>query len=239
MRSEYSGGGSRVRVLATGLVLGAIPCLAPIDRASAEITISFDGMHMHERVVRNYESTATWNAPKRLGGQVTPSGILSFNDGDYHTFCIELKQPATSNPISYELESFSDMPGPVYQRSLILSSLFEQYYDQLLAGESRALAAAFSMLTWEIMLEGFTFIPGSVFDQINIDTGAVQFSDVSEEAGSYYREMAEQLYIAESSENIMALTNPDFQDQVVWIPSPAAAALACLLGLVRRRRRTG
>ena len=178
------------------LVLGLASGLALDTATSAEVVIEFDGMHLYERVTRNYESTAFWNAPKRFGGQLTSAGALTFNDGAYHSFCIELKQPATVNPVEYDLVAFSDLPGRTYQRSLVLSSLFEQYYEDIMINESDAKASAFAMMTWEIMLEGFSFIPGSMFSEISLDAGAVQFSDVSTEAAAWYREMGENLYVA-------------------------------------------
>ena len=238
MNTNYSGELVRPGVLAVVLAVGWTSGLLLDRTTSAEITIEFDGMHLYERVVRNYDSTAFWDSPKRLGGQVTSSGALNFNDGGYQTFCIELKQPTTTLPVEYDLVSFSDMPGMMYQRSLILSSLFEQYYEDIITSRSDAMASAFAMMTWEIMLEGFSFLPGSVFDEISIDTGAVQFSDISTEAAAYFRQMGDNLYVADSSDNIMALTNPDYQDQVVWVPSPSVLAVAGLLGLVGSRRRT-
>lgn len=225
-------------VLVLGLGSGLGSGLALDPTASAEVVIEFDGMQIYERVTRNYEATAFWNAPKRFGGELTSAGVLTFNDGEYQSFCIELKQPATVNPVAYDLVAFSDLPGRSYQRSLVLSSLFEQYYEDILVTDSDAKASAFAMMTWEIMLEGFSFIPGSMFSEISLDAGAVQFSDVSTEAAAWYREMGENLYVADSSDNILALTNPQYQDQVIWVPAPSVLALAGLWGLLGHHRRT-
>ena len=125
-------------------------------------------------------------------------------------------------------------------RARILSSLFDQYYDKVFITNSRSMASAFAMMTWEIMLEGFSFMGSGVLNEIDITSGAVQFFDVSSEAMSYYNEMASQLYVADSSSNLVALVNDQYQDQVMWVPAPSAFLLLGLAGLGRkgtRRRR--
>ena len=238
MNTKHSGDRYRPVELTTALVLSLASGLSLDVATSAEVIIEFDGMHLYQRVTRNYESSVFWNSPKRFGGQLTSAGALSFNHGAYHSFCIELKQPTTVNPVEYDQVAFSDLSNRTYQRSRVLSSLFDQYYEDIMANESDAKASAFAMMTWEIMLEGFSFIPGSIFSEISLDTGAVQFSGVSAEAASWYREMSENIYVADSSDNIMALTNPQFQDQVVWVPTPSVLAVAGVWGLLGHRRRS-
>lgn len=203
----------------------------------AEMDLAFDGMHLHERVTRSYVIGDAWDAPNRIGGTGTMSGVLSFNGGDLLTLCIELKQPASSNYAAYESHSFSEFDSQIFDRSRVLSSLFDQYWNQVISSNSSAMASAFAMMTWEVMLEGFSTTPGEMFGQISIDKGAVQFSDVSSTALMYYYQMANSLYYASSSDNLLAYTHPYLQDQVNMIPSASVLALFGLAGMKRRRRR--
>ena len=100
------------------------------------------------------------------------------------------------------------------------------------------MASAFAMVTWEVMLEGFSFPGNSMFDQIRIDKGAVQFSGVAEEALLHYQEMTGNLYIADSSDLLIAYTHPQHQDQVGVVPAPSVMALLGIAGLRGRRRRS-
>ena len=99
------------------------------------------------------------------------------------------------------------------------------------------MASAFAMMTWEIMLEGFSLAPEGMFEEISMTTGAVQFNNVSDAALLYYEEMAGALYVADSSDGLIAYTHPLLQDQVGVIPSPSVLALFGLASMMRSRRR--
>ena len=218
---------------------GIVVCLSGLVFACeshADMKITFDGMYLHEQVTRSYVLGDAWDSPHREGGAGTMSGILSFNDGDLLTLCMELKQSASHSAAFYEANSFAEFDSHIFDRSLVLMSLFDKYWDHVLESDSHSMASAFAMMTWEVMLEGFS-TPGSLFDQISIGKGAVQFSDVSIEAMAYYQEMSEQLYIADSSGGLVAYTHPLLQDQVGVIPSPSILAVFALAGLRQRRRR--
>jgi hypothetical protein len=203
----------------------------------ADLDLAFDGMYLHEQVNRSYVLGDSWDAPHRDGGAGTMSGILSFNDGELLTLCIELKQPASVEYAPYEAHSFSDFDSLTFNRSRILASLFDQYWDQVFLSDSRAMASAFAMMTWEIMLEGFSFASEGMFEEISITKGAVQFNNVSGSALLYYEEMAGSLYVADSSDGLIAYTHPLLQDQVGVIPSPSVLALFGLASMMRSRRR--
>ena len=80
------------------------------------------------------------------------AGELGFNNGELGLFCIELLAPVSAGAEDYELTQFGT-EGTIADRGLILASLFEQYYDDGFANRSDA--AAFAMLTWEIMSETY------------------------------------------------------------------------------------
>jgi hypothetical protein len=240
MKIRIPGAKAHVPPTAMSLIVLSSLVISGTQSAMADLTLDFDGMYLQERVTRNYVSTDTWDAPSRTGGSYTPSGLLNFNDGSYQTLCIELKRPVSDRPVDYEKKSFSEISADADMRARILSSLFEQYYDKVFITNSRSMASAFAMMTWEIMLEGFSFMGSGVLNEIDITSGAVQFFDVSSEAMSYYSEMASQLYVADSSSNLVALVNDQYQDQVMWVPAPPAFLLLGLAGLGRkgtRRRR--
>ena len=207
------------------------------ESAMGDLTLDFDGMYLQERVMRNYVSTDSWDAPSRIGGSYTASGLLNFNDGAYQTLCIELKRPVSNRPVDYEKMAFGDISADAEMRARILTSLFDQYYDKVFITNSRSMASAFAMMTWEIMLEGFSFMGGGVLNEIDITSGAVQFYDVSSEAMAFYNEMASQLYVADSSSNLIALVNDEYQDQVMWVPAPSVFLLLGLAGLSRKGTR--
>ena len=219
---------------------GVAICLTSVVFAGpvfADIDMSFDGMYLHQEVTRSYVFGDAWDSPQRQGGTRTMAGILSFNDGDLLTLCMELKQTASHSVLSYQANSFGEFNSQVFDRSLVLASLFDQYWEQTISSGSKAMASAFAMVTWEVMLEGFSFPGTSMFDQISIDKGAVQFSGVSNQSLAYYQEMTGNLYIADSSDGLVAYVHPQHQDQVGVVPAPSVLALLGIAGLRRRRRR--
>ena len=118
-----------------------------------------------------------------------------------------------------------------------LSSLFSQYYDAMIVSESKAMAAAFAMLTWEIMSENFSGGPELMIDEIDVNRGAVQFEDFSIEAGDLFDQMQSTLEVAADSSNLITYRNDAYQDFVGLVPSPGALALLAAAGVMGHRRR--
>lgn len=201
-----------------------------------DVSLSFDGMVNHEAVYYDYDGSAPWDAPSRPTNRFAFAGDLGFNGGDYDLFCIQLLAPVSSDSETYQVGGF-DPSGELYGRSRILSSLFDQYYAELLLFGENSTAAAFAMMTWEIMTEN---IEGSLEDalmQFDLTEGAVQFGDYSEAAGEKFAEMKSTLTVAANSDNLLVYSNDEYQNFVGYVPAPGAFALLAIAGLAGKRRR--
>ena len=227
-----SGKGSDMRcAIATSVVLGTSPL------AAADISLFFDGMNSHEAVYYSFEQGAAIDSESRDTNRLALAGELGFNGGELGLFCIELLEPVSDTAEDYELTGFGT-EGTFADRGLILTSLFEQFYDDGFANRSDA--AAFAMLTWEIMSETYD-ADSSLEDVIagfSLTQGAVQFGEYSDAARDRFELMKSSLFVAANSDPLTIHSNDDYQDFVGYnIPAPGALALIAVAGIAGRPRR--
>ncbi len=215
----------------------AVACLSGV--ASAEYDLAWDGMIAHEAIHYSLDTSVSWDAEARERNRFAFAGLLGFNGGDHKLFCIELQQTVTHDAVTYEVGPFDSSNVDLDNRTRVLSTLFTNYYDTVVATPSSSMAAAFAMVTWEIMTEQFSGGAQDILSQISLDLGAVQFGDYSIEAGAIANEMIYNLGVAADSSNLVRYSNPAYQDFVGQVPAPGAVALLGIAGLVSRGRRRG
>ena len=216
----------------------AMAVLCVSGTALGELDLAWDGMTSFETVDYTYNDTFAWDSAARERNKFAFAGTLGFADSPLELLCIELQQDVTRDSVAYTTSPF-DPSGPDYGRSRVLSSLFAQYYDPMVTSDDRAWAAAFAMMTWEIMSENFDSTPEEMIDRIDLDRGAVQFESYSSEALDYFDQMLSTLGVANDSSNLITYRNDDYQDFVGQVPAPGALALLAVSGLaVPRRRRS-
>ena len=211
--------------------------------ASAEVSLFFEGMSSHESILYNYVDGVAIDAPGRTPNRYAKAGELRFSSdiGQLNLFCIELIEPVSSQSETYTLESFTP-ENPLYERGQILASLFDQYYQED-GFASSSDAAAFAMMTWEIMSETYSSssTPAEIISQFSATEGAVQFGNTSTAAQVKFDEMKQTLVALDDTSALTIYANDNYQNFVGYNPIPAPGAVALLAiagiaGMSRRRR---
>lgn len=227
-----------IRVLSAAT---AVACLSSI--ASADLDLAWDGMTAHESIHYSLDMSVNWDAEARPRNSFAFAGMLGFNGGALQLFCIELEQTVVHDPVPYHVGPFDAGDADLQARVSVLASLFDGYYDDIVATRNDAQAAAFAMLTWEIMTEQFTAGGGEGFgsdivSQISLDLGAAQFGDYSTAAAAAAADMQAylSLYPGGDASSLLRYSSDTHQD-FVGVPAPGAVALLGVAGLVAGRRR--
>ena len=203
--------------------------------AQGDLDLAWDGMTAFEAVDYTYDDSFSWDSAARDRNRFAFAGTLGFVDSPLKLLCIELQQDVTRDSVSYGTEAFDPL-GPDFGRSRILSSLFAQYYDPMVASGDNAWAAAFAMMTWEIVSENFSS-DAAALNEIDLNRGAVQFDGFSAEADDLFAQMLSTLEIAADSDNLITYRNDTYQDFVGQVPAPGAIALLAISGVAIPRRR--
>lgn len=205
--------------------------------ALAEIDLAWDGMYAHEAIRYSLDEAVTWDAESRARQQFAFAGALNMNDGELQLFCIELQQAVTPESVPYEAGPFDTTDPTLQNRVRVLSSLFDGFYEEVVATRDNARAAAFAMLTWEIMSEQFSDDAMDLISEIDLERGAAQFGEYSTAAAAAVTEMKASLFMAANADNLIHYANAEYQDFVGQVPSPGALALLGLASVSSRRRR--
>ncbi len=213
----------------------SVACVPAVSLAGLDL--AWDGMIAHESIHYSLNNSVSWDADERARNSFAFAGLLGFNDGDLKLFCIELQQQVTHDPIPYEVGPFDSSDVDLDNRTRVLSSLFANWYDDVLSTENNAMAAAFAMVTWEIMTENFSGDASDILSQADLSRGAAQFGDYSTAAATLANEMLTQLYVASDGSSLLRYSSNTHQDFVGRVPAPGAVALLGLAGAIGRRRR--
>lgn len=219
--------------LLPAVVAGAALCSG---HASGEVILEYSGMAAYEAMHYTFvdDAAVEWNAETRTANHFGFAGRILFNNGEVDGFCIELAQEVSSGSELYEVQALRDW-GTGGSSAVMLSSLFDQYYDEVVASDSNAMAAAFQVMVWELTHENFT--DGIVSQaQISLELGAAQFADLSSAATAFFGEMRESLNYNDDLSGINIFLNESYQDYIN-VPSPSVVVVLGLGGLIRRRRR--
>ena len=207
--------------------------------ANADFALVYSGMSALEQIHYTYTSdpSVMWDAPTRDADTFGFAGRILFNDGAIDGFCIELEQAVASDANPYSLQSFDERSNDEYERGRLLSSLFQQYYQQVVDSDSNAMAAAFQVMAWELTHENFSSYE-EARSEASVLTGATQFDGLSVQALDYFQQMQNDLFVSGNTDGIAVLHNNQFQDFVtVVVPAPSALAIAGFAMAAGRRRR--
>jgi hypothetical protein len=176
--------------------------------------------------------------------------------GRIKTFCVEMNEGFVDDPIVYTLTEIGNVPehAPPGQMTVakqtLMNDLFARYYRQVMdyipyqaTDADKNMAAAFQLAIWEISHENLTSDSdaSSVLGELDITVGAMAFTDTfNSETASLASSMLGSLGDGgfRTMGNLFGLTNPNNQDMLIVVPTPAIAGLAGLgLAGMRRRRR--
>ena len=225
------------------------------------ITVSRLGASPSHAIRYNYDASRSWNDAATGSDYFGLAGVNSFafisgGYGNIKTFCVEMNEGFVDDPIVYTVTDIANVPehappaGMSEAKQALMKDLFARYYDVVMnlpAGSDWAVrenyAAAFQLAIWEISHENLTSDTdaSAVLGELDITTGAMAFTDTFNYetavlAGSMLSSLGDGGFI--NYYKLRGLTNPNNQDMLIVVPTPAIAGLAGLgLAGMRRRRR--
>jgi len=206
------------------------------------------------------------SAAARSGGDFSYGGRIMFDTlkingavgsyGQMRAFCVEFSEAFPDDPIQYTVTEVTGVPensppgNMSANQAALIEDLYARHYSDVDSkdGESNfqfdVEAAAFQLVIWEISHEFFasTTLSGMAAElnvrvgafQNNDDESLVGYSDVQTAADAMIASLGSGGFMGFSA--LRGATNPDNQDLLIVVPSPAIAGLAGL-GLVGMRRR--
>ncbi len=177
----------------------------------------------------------------------SPSG-----GGSISAFCIEVVENYPDDPITYQAVEISQVPenSPPGALSEVAQTLIQDLYAKFYSSnilnaptnafDRKTNYAAFQLLIWEISHENFDTTDASVaVTRMDLTQGAFVGASNQETmnlASSMIASLGNGGFSAYSK--LIGLTNPNNQDLLIVVPTPAIAGLAGLgLAGMRRRRR--
>lgn len=220
------------------------------------LTVSRVGTAPGHAIRYSFDSSRAFNDAATGADYFGLAGVNTFNvfgGGQIKTFCVEMNEGFVDDPIVYTVTEISNVPehdppgAMTAAKQTLMQDLFARYYADVMDGSGETWseygdnAAAFQLAIWEISHENLTSDSdaSAVLGELNISVGAMAFTDTyNSETASIASSMLASLgdggFRAFSS--LLGLTNPNNQDMLIVVPTPAIAGLAGL-GLVGMRRR--
>ena len=216
--------------------------------------VAYNGMNLWDETSAGdtfYQLKTTQYIWQDQGGSITTP---------IQTYCLQLFQGVDiGETYTYQITPIEDSPssppnpGPMgAERARILKDLYARNTDPTHGGitdttDGDIIASAFQMLIWEITHERFTATTAAgMVTQMSLDMGAFQWNgqgnqtpEIETAIGVAANDMIAALGMGGfQSAELLGLTNPEAQDQVMRVPAPAGACiLTGLLAGGRRRRR--
>jgi len=227
--------------------------LCAVTAASAtNMTLTFQGYGLNGVNRVSYNASRAWNTRGPANFSNIVCGVHNFSSASgrsRETFCTQLFEGVTAgNTYTFAIvapENVPDEPGspgnmgPV--KATLIQDLYKRYYRFI---DTAVEASAFQLALYEITHENITAPDASgAVSQLSLEKGAFQ----SQQSGSSgYNAAAAMLAslgvggFGTIGNNLLGLTNPTAQDQLLVVPIGAPAILAGLglvgVGLLRRRK---
>ena len=231
--------------------------------ASAEISV---GDHLFLTVSDNqpsymsdyyYNSGGSYTDPTWTGlrSGIARAGLITWSNrdgGSIGTFCVEIHEQYPSTEVDYTVVETNqvpeeDPPGVMNADQItVMEDLFFRYQADAYENTSNSQAtwavnaAAFQLLIWEIAFEDRSGATSAadIASRLDLTDGAFQITSIATDVMTQANVMIAALQTNNFSQftGLLGLTNPDSQDLLIVVPSPAIAGLAGL-GLVGMRRR--
>ena len=226
-------------------------CVASAASA-ANLTLTFNGYGLAGANRIAYNTSRAWDARGATSFYSINCGIHNFTNGSgnsYNTFCAQLFEGVTAgNTYTFAVVAPSQVPDEPGQpgnmgaiKSTIVQDLYRRYYYGI---DNAGDASAFQLALYEITHENLTGADAAAaVVQLNLAMGAFSASTTGSDAYSDAAAMLASLGsggFQSMGNNLLGLTNPSAQDQLVVVPIGAPAILAGLgllgVGLLRRRK---
>lgn len=232
-------------VMCTGL------CVASASSA-ANLTLTFNGYSLSGFNSIAYVTNRAWDFTGATNFYNINCGIHNFTSGSgrsVDSFCAQLFEGVTpGNTYVFAEVAPSQVPDePGYPgnmgvvKATIVQDLYKRYYNGI---DTAIEASAFQLALYEVTHENLTgATAAAAVVQLNLAAGAFSASQVGSAAYSDAAAMLASLGsggFGSIGNNLVGLTNPSAQDQLVVVPIGAPAILAGLgllgVGLLRRRK---
>ncbi|MBX3388158.1 MAG: Cys-Gln thioester bond-forming surface protein [Phycisphaeraceae bacterium] len=226
-----------------------IAAFASFASAGPSISVKYLGKGAGQNVTMTLNGSSKNVFAGQLNHQLSnAAGGYGWLNGNHLTYCTDLTQYVTSTTKTYTIEQIEIMPGssPMGQaKADAIRALFVAANGaQAIAATSNDYATAFQLAIWEIVTDGpSASITASSFTTGNFrakkTNGSALSSGVVSIATNLYATAMSYLQTGGSSNQVLGIASGSYQDQLVQVPTPGAAALAGLGGLLvagRRRR---
>ena len=231
-------------------ILGAL-CAATAASAT-NMTLTFDGYGLSGSNRVSYNHNRTWDSRGPATFYNIVCGQHNFTSASGRsrvTFCAQLFEGVTAgNTYTFAIvapENVPDEPGNPGNmgtiKATLVQDLYKRYYKHVDTAEE---ASAFQLALYEITHENITAADAAgAVGQLALDKGAFQSQAAS--SGGYAGAAAMLASLGTNGfgsigNNLLGLTNPSAQDQLIVVPIGAPAILAGLglvgVGLLRRRK---
>lgn len=240
--------------IGTGLLIASAICLP----ANAELDLLLEGYGFGSGQKLGYNTANLWDSSDdnvnyyQINATQHQWVDAATQQGGLSTYCIQVYlgvdlgesyqfevTPISGSPVA------PPAPGPMGAvRAEVLEDLYARYSG---LDDNDVVATAFQMMVWEITHENFTATDAAgLVDQISLDLGAFRWNgqgtlgeggqaEVDEIFGTMRSVLGTGGFL---DADLVGLTNPTAQDQVLQVPAPAGALLLSgLLAGGRRRRR--
>ena len=250
-------GGMALSSGASAMSVGDVYTLTARDSGGRSVMYSYDGS-------RTSSAAAVSGGSAALAGFIHWE-VTSLNDetyvGEMSTFCVEIAEGFPDDPIDYTVAELTSVPEETppgnmnANQAYMIQDLYNRYYVDVATedggsesfGDFTNEQAAFQLVIWEISHENFS---SSDLDgmkaELDISLGAMQITDSVSGGEAVLTAAANMIsslgtggwWYSTTDPWVFGGTNPDNQDLLIVVPSPAIAGLAGLgLAGMRRRRR--
>ncbi len=196
-------------------------------------------------------------SPGEMNWTANNNSVVAQNNGKFTSFCIEIPQSVSpGQQVSYNLSQLQNSSIPTSStasaatKASEIKQLWTAFFGSI--GNDGTKAAAFQLAIWKIEYDwGDASMSAAAFKSNTVFTAPTGFfeasgnSAVTNLATQWLSDLENNTY---SQANLMALTNGNYQDQVVAVPVPlpvppgfalAGMSALCLggLGLAKLRSR--
>ncbi len=222
-------------VAAAGFASGAL--------AADTVSMKFTGTGSGSNVKATYFSTTLNVFAGQLKHTITSgTGWSARLNGDHRTFCTDFGEYVTSSFKTYKVVDPQWTPNSAPMGVDKASAIRDIYTTAGIAisqtGLNNDMAAAFQLAVWDIVADYNASIgiaglglSGGHFKATNTGGGSLSSGIITN-----YNTLINSIGHTARTAPVLGLTNNGSQDQLVYVPTPGAASLAGLGGLLAARR---
>lgn len=223
---------------------------------AANMNLTFTGVGPSKDLKINYNAGRSFNQNASGGYTTYKAGRMKWTNaggGAVNTYCTQLAESiSVGQTVNYAVTAIENVPDPNPGamgaiRAQLVRDLYAKKWNQVKNSTDSKLNAAFQLVIWEITHENLTGVDAAAaLAQLNVGTGALAVNmnnSTTAQVASLAMQMIASLGVNgfASFGNLLGLTDPSAQDQLIVVPLPmtlglAAAGLAGVIGLRRRMK---